>query len=151
MQRKTIKDFFPKMIDLDSNISTLGDGKNSEINKNEHNLLKDKKSIISQENQGDIKEMEKDLKGIDLSSSFNSNHLQFNIKGRNQEKSIFLRNEIKYEYLWKRNKIQVFESRREDKLFSYKLPSFRLDKKKSKLNTLKKVKKFRDLINAKLK
>ena len=66
-------------------------------------------------------------------------------------KRVFVRNEILYEYLWKSEKIRIFESRKEDKMFVFKQKLSKEDNKLKKVKNLKKINKFRTLIESRLK
>lgn len=65
-------------------------------------------------------------------------------------KKIFCRNEILYKFDWKEDKMKIFASRKEDKLFVYKEPKGEEKQKVQKLKTLKKIKNFRDFISKRL-
>jgi hypothetical protein len=100
-----------------------------------------------------IQEEKVEIKENNDLNKFIRNRVLLNIQQMKEStaKRVFVRNEILYQYLWRSNKIKIFESRKEDKMFAFKPPKSEIENKLNKLEILKKTNKFRQLISKRLK
>ena len=80
--------------------------------------------------------------------NFKTRNKKANISSK-RDKKVYVRNDILYQYNYKKNALKIFESRKEDKIFSFQSRKSEVMTAKRKLNMLKKTRAFRNLIEKK--